>query len=67
MIVKKLQINANLKPHKKGDVISIQCSDTGIPLERYWRSRIKDSAIDKCVEFVDDKPAKSSKQKDAKS
>jgi len=49
---KKLQINAPLKNLKPGMVIEIQVDKDNIPLERYWRDRVKDSKLDNCVEFV---------------
>ena len=61
---KYLQLNAPLAGKKKGDVIRIECikviDKVGgknvtryIPTDMYWRNRVKDSKIDKCVEFVD--------------
>jgi len=66
MIFRKLKINSRLSPHNKGDVIDIKCSDDGMPADKYWRNRLKDSEIDKCVEFVDDKPTDSGDKKSHK-
>ena len=74
---KYLQINAacGLAGKKKGDVIKIKCTKVVekvgtknvtryIPIDHYWRNRVKDSEIDKCVEFVDKpKPAKPDEEK----
>ena len=66
---KYLQLNADLGGKKKGEVIRIECVKVSpakkgepsryIPKDQYWRNRLKDAVIDKCVEFVDKpKPAK---------
>ena len=57
-----LQINAvaGLLGNKKGSIIRIKClkvSEKGkktryVPVEQYWRNRVKDSAVDQCAEFV---------------
>ena len=66
----KLKLNCDLQKHKAGDIITIDTDENGVPLERYWRSRLKDSEIDNCVEIVKpsaktivaDKPASKDKQ-----
>ena len=40
------------KCYKKGTVIEVKDDGNGIPLDRYWRNRIKDSLIDSCVEVI---------------
>ena len=57
---KHLKLNADIGGKKKGDIVRIECtkvvekkSTRYIPKESYWRDRIKDPKIDKCVEFVD--------------
>lgn len=73
---KYLQINAacGLYGKKKGDIVRIKClkvidKDKNvryIPVERYWRDRIEDADIDKCVEFVDKQEQGKPVRKDAK-
>ncbi len=48
---KLLKINAPLKKHKVGDVISIEFKD-GKPVSPYWQRRLEDAKTDKCVEIV---------------
>ncbi len=78
----KINAVAGLADKKEGDIVRIKCltvkekikegdkeveKDRFIPEERYWRDRVKDAAIDKCVEFVDKpKPAKVEKQEGGK-
>ncbi len=44
----EIKINMDFKPYIKGQVIKVR-SANGIPLEKYWRNRIRDSEIDNCV------------------
>lgn len=52
---KDLKLNANLRGLRIGNVIKIKVDKDGTIVDRYWRSRMKDSAIDNCVEFVEKK------------
>lgn len=47
----KLKINTDLYNLKEGAVVTIQTKD-GIPTEKYWRDRLKDSEIDGCVSVI---------------
>ena len=49
---KKLKLNAQLKSYAKGSILDIEVDAKGVPLERYWRDRVKDAKIDNCVEFI---------------
>jgi hypothetical protein len=50
-----LKLNQDLKTPKgklaKDSIIEVADID-GVPIDRFWRNRIKDSAIDNCVEIV---------------
>ena len=59
----KLKLNINFSGYKKGTIIRVNAID-GIPVEKFWRDRLKDSAIDKCVEIVEVKKTKLIKKKD---
>ena len=52
----KLKLNQNLSTPKgrldKGSIITISVDDNNMPLDRFWRNRIKDSEIDNCVEII---------------
>lgn len=52
----KLKIN-NVKGYS--GVIEIATDKNGIPLNKFWRNRIADSKVDKCVEIL-----KSTKRKE---
>lgn len=60
----KLKLNNNFsykgKKHKKNDIITID-DENKIPLDLFWRRRLKDSAIDNCVEIVKNNNNKKSK------
>ena len=51
----KLKLNVDIGYHKKGEVLSISADKKGIPFDRYWRARLKDSALDNCCEIVKNK------------
>ena len=44
-------------------VVTVQTDSAGVPLERFWRNRLKDAAADNCVEVV---KAKKYKQESSK-
>lgn len=49
----RLQINADMVPMgRKGDVLEVSVSRTGILKDRYWRRRMRDAVHDKCVEIL---------------
>lgn len=50
--VKTLKVNYDLKGLRAGDTVRIKCDKDGTPIDAYWRRRMKDSAIDNCVEIV---------------
>ena len=55
----QFRVNANLLNVKAGAVISLDVDAHGVPLDRFWRRRLKDAAIDNCIEAVAPKrPAK---------
>ena len=55
----ELKLNAALRGHDAGTTVKIRVDGKGIPLDFYWRERIKDSKIDNCVSLVGKKqPAK---------
>lgn len=51
---------SNVKGYKPGDVVTVQTDGDGIPLDKFWRRRLKDAKIDNCVEAV--KTAKPKKE-----
>lgn len=60
---KRLKINAPLRGIKAGTTINIRTDKKGIPKDKYWRDRLRDSAIDNCVEII--KETKTAKSKRA--
>lgn len=51
----KLKLNLNIKykntEYKKDSIIEVEDIDN-VPTDLFWRNRLKDSAIDNCVEIV---------------
>ena len=66
MKIKELKINKTIStPYgkkMKGSIVSVACDSRNNPLNSFWRARLKDSAIDGCVEFVEDKPLTTKKK-----
>ena len=56
----QLRILHGFVNHKPGDIVTVATVDDGEPRDLYWRRRLKDSAIDGCVEVV--KPNSKSKK-----
>jgi len=52
---KKLKLNTALRGHDAGAVIRVKTDKNGTALDPYWRRRVKDSEVDGCVEFVDNR------------
>lgn len=50
-----LKLNKDIKTpkglKKSGSKIELECDANKIPLDKFWRDRLKDSAIDNCVEL----------------
>jgi hypothetical protein len=59
---KKLKLNTGLRGFKAGNVIPVKVDKDGTCVDPYWRARVKDSARDKCVEFVEKKKTTSTKK-----
>ena len=50
----KLKLNKNLALYEAGDVVDVEAVD-GVPINSYWRKRLKDSQFDNCVEVIEEK------------
>lgn len=37
----------------KGEIIELEGDANNIPLDLFWRNRLKDSAIDNCIELIE--------------
>ena len=48
----KLKLNQAMQGFEAGRVVPVQADEQGVPLEKFWRRRLKDSQIDNCVEIV---------------
>ncbi len=49
---KKFKLNMDLASHKAGEEISLECDKNGIPLDKWWRRRLRDAVLDNCMEKV---------------
>jgi hypothetical protein len=56
--MKQIKINKDFLNYKKGQLINVEVDSSGIVLEKYWRSRLKDSHYDNCCELVSESKKK---------
>lgn len=49
---KAFKLNKDLKDKKTGEILNLKVDKNGVPIEQYWRRRLKDSKIDNCMEPV---------------
>lgn len=47
----KIKLNFDLNGHKKGSVLKIKSKDC-VPIDIYWRKRLKESESDNCIEVI---------------
>jgi len=47
----EISIDKSFMHYVKGSIISVKSKD-GIPLDKFWRDRLKDSEFDGCVSIV---------------
>lgn len=57
----KLKINQDMAGYKAGRTINISVDINNVPLDLFWRRRLKDAKTDNCVEVI--KPSKSKLEK----
>ena len=54
----KIKLNVALRGNPKGSILGIEVYDETndyddyIPIDIYWRRRLKDAEVDNCIEFV---------------
>lgn len=57
----KLKLNQPMQGYEAGREVTVQTDSAGVPLEKFWRRRMRDAQIDNCVEVVkSSKPKKES-------
>lgn len=59
-----LKINQNMNGYLKGHVLTVICDDDHIPVDPFWRARLRDAETDNCCEILPE--AKSSKRGQSK-
>ena len=55
MKVIQIKINKPLRNYPPGAIARVPVDDVGVPLEKFWRDRLRDAKIDSCVEVVEEK------------
>jgi len=62
----KLKLNVKIGEHKKGEVLTLDAHRDGLPMDSFWRARLKDSELDNCCEIVKAKKKAPPKKKPEK-
>ncbi|MEE9222963.1 MAG: hypothetical protein V3V40_05860 [Nitrosomonadaceae bacterium] len=44
----EIKVNMDFAPYHKGQILKVR-SVNGVPVEQYWRDRIRDCEIDNCI------------------
>ena len=64
MKIIQLKINKPIHGHPSGSTVRVQADDASVPLDKFWRDRIRDAEIDDCVTVVKKVPKTSNKDKE---
>jgi hypothetical protein len=48
----EIKILKDMGQYKAGDLIRVTADEDGVPLDQFWRRRLKDSKDDSCCEIV---------------
>ncbi len=52
-VLKQFTLYANIGGYRVGAIIPLKChGKTGIPMDPYWRRRLRDAAVDGCIKVV---------------
>ena len=61
----KLKLNIPLAGYQAGQTVTVQTDRANVPLDRFWRRRMKDAKIDNCLQVVNNtKRSKPEKEQD---
>lgn len=58
----KIKLNMDISGFKKGEELEL-LTHNGVPIDAYWRKRLKDSEIDNCIEIIPQKSSSSESKK----
>ncbi len=51
-VLTKFEICANIGGYSVGDIARLKChKGTKIPVDRYWRRRLRDATVDGCIKL----------------
>lgn len=51
----KLTVNSEALKKRFGGTVEIEVDKNGTPIDRFWRNRLRDAKLDKCVSKVETK------------
>ena len=67
MKVIQRKINKPMQRHPPGAIVRVPVDNVGVPLEKFWRDRLRDAEIDSCVEVVEETQPKTLNKDEEKS
>lgn len=50
-MIKTIKVNKDIGRHAIGAEVKVECDKKGVPLDVFWRRRLRDATTDNCVEF----------------
>jgi hypothetical protein len=53
----QLRVLKKMGKYHEGLLVTVEVGMDGLPSDTFWRRRLQDSVLDRCVEVVQDKPA----------
>lgn len=66
MTIKQIKILKSLGAYITGQIVRVEVDSNGVPLSRFWRRRLKDSAKDGFCQFVEEKESKAEPRSEKK-
>jgi hypothetical protein len=51
----RIKIKKPFLGYKEDSIVFVLCDNSGLPLEKFWRDRIRDKELDDCVEVIEEK------------
>ncbi len=56
MVIKYYKLNAKILQYPTETSLKINCDDNGVIIDKFWRRRIADSAVDNSMSLLKKKP-----------
>ncbi len=54
----RIQVKKQMANHSVGDIVHLDADDNGVPIDFFWRRRLRDAKMDGCCEIMKSVPSK---------